>query len=95
MKKLTLKKDVVARINHDEMVQLKGGVGDYVPTEFTCQSCPACNTVFMTCWGDSCQNVTCAPTCRNTCPPTCPPSCTPTCHDTCPYTCDDKTCANC
>ena len=47
MKKLVLKKDVVARINNGEMNQLKGGVDTYN----VCQTIPG---VQATCGGNTC-----------------------------------------
>lgn len=72
MKKLILKKDVVARINHGEMNQLKGGCDQYgfcdqytiAHPDATCghtcnadPSCPGANTCVESCMG------TCGITC--------------------------------
>ena len=67
MKKLVLKKDIVARINNGEMQQLKGGnqpekTGPQYPTcMVTChqeQTCPDYNTCGQSCAG------TCDLSCR-------------------------------
>lgn len=82
MKKLVLKKDVVARINNGEMNQLRGG-GDYTTESrfdcpatagdyscmFSCDTCDSCNiTCPHTCAPKSCEG-TCAP--AQTCPASC------------------------
>lgn len=91
MKKLVLKKDVVARINSDQMNQLKGGAGN---TVLACQ-----NTNYATC-ADTCNKDTCAETCACTTGPqnpTCMQSCNqaPSCpgYNTCNATCgNDSSC---
>ena len=72
MKKLVLKKDVVARINHNEMNQLRGGYGDSDNAcKDTRQQCP---TQVVTCYG------------QQTCPgyQSCDVSCGGPC-ETCPW----------
>jgi len=78
MKKLVLKKDVVARINSGEMNQLKGGAGTWEdtcangcekpktgPQDPTCQN--TCNKE-QTCPDyQTCQDNSCRPTCYYTC----------------------------
>lgn len=49
MKKLVLKKDIVARINGDQMNHLRGGVGT-AGTYVTCDGSCACGTQDTTCW---------------------------------------------
>lgn len=85
MKKLTLKKDVVARINHDEMIQLKGGNGNsYFLCEHTHPKVATCNDNGVTCIGATCED-----TCHmeSSCPGrySCDESCVGTC----------KSCASC
>ena len=62
MKKLVLKKDIVATINNDEMNYLKGG--DYATQGGTCN-----NTCAQTCPN------TCPATCGNTCNESCAGGC--------------------
>ena len=40
MKKLVLKKEVVARINNEQMNQMRGGFHPYIDTFGTCQTMP-------------------------------------------------------
>lgn len=96
MKKLVLKKDVVARINNDQMNQLKGGnqpeqTGPQYPTCMqTChqeQTCPDYNTCGNTCdQHDSCK-MTCAYTCQGAY--TCGLSCGAGSCETCYIRCTD------
>ena len=81
MKKLVLKKDIVARINGGEMNQLRGGCGPYGPCDqytfdhpttcgHTCTgdadpSCPGYASCVESCWG------TCDQFCRSIPPETC------------------------
>ena len=81
MKKLVLKKDIVARINVDQMNHLKGGAADYHETMVTCDTC-ICLPILATCGVGK------------TCDPTCAPTCYATCV-TCPPTCNNATCNNC
>lgn len=91
MKKLILKKDVVARINGNEMNQLRGG-GYEATEEFTCDGGMTCQTchqftcpVHYSC-EESCMgtcNKTCV-TCPNTCVTTSMASCEHNCSNTCP-----------
>ena len=57
MKKLVLKKDVVARINNDQMNYLRGGAGTY-GTVLTCGGSCTCGAYDNTCW-DTCNQGTC------------------------------------
>ena len=57
MKKLVLKKDIVARIKGDQMNHLRGGVGT-AGTYVTCDGSCACGTQDTTCW-DTCNQATC------------------------------------
>ena len=88
MRKLMLKKEVVARIEHDEMLQLKGGT--YVVTTMTFDAGMTCDPVINTVnFGRSCNG-----TCNGTCPAdyTCQG---PTCNgaNTCyPYQCATQGC---
>ena len=88
MKKLVLKKDIVARINSGEMNLLKGGnqgnnSGPQDPTcQNTChqeQTCPDYNTC-----GNTCDQIE---TCRMTCAYTCQGAYT--CGNTCGAWCDN------
>ena len=82
MKKLVLKQDVVARINSDEMNQLKGGGTDYI--------CMSTNPEGHTCNGAlTCVGATCEDTCfaQTSCPGRY--SCDASCIGTC------KSCASC
>lgn len=81
MKKLVLKKDIVARINDNEMIHLKGGAANYGGTMITCDTC-ICLTILATCGLGK--------TCDLTCQPSCPDTCV-----TCPPTCNNATCNNC
>ena len=70
MKKLVLKKEVVARINNDQMNQLRGG---YADSFGTCQTMPGAQA---TCGGNTCTgdlDTTCRAnnTCGNSCVGTC------------------------
>ena len=70
MKKLVLKKEVVARINNDQMNQLRGG---YADTLNICQTIPGQQA---TCGGHTCTgdlDTTCRAnnTCGNSCVGTC------------------------
>lgn len=86
MKKLILKKDVVARINSGAMQQLRGGAGTMYTIGNTCG--PTCV--------DTCNKNTCAATCDCTTGPQ-NPTCMQSCfqEQTCPGhgTCDATACA--
>ena len=73
MKKLVLKKEIVARINHGEMNQLRGGYEQ--PTDALCSNldCKPKPTVVVTCPGkETCTGAnTCQLSCGGTCQ-TCP-----------------------
>lgn len=82
MKKLVLKKDVVARINNGEMNQLRGGYGGGTDALCTIPNtqCECPITVIPTC------PVSCHGTCnQGTCPVTCPATCAGA-------TCNQNTC---
>ena len=89
MKKLVLRKDIIARINNVEMNQLRGG-GDsnYVclvdsNKGYTCDGANTCNT----CNQFTCpHNLSCGESCTGTCTPTCV---------TCPATCVTTSMASC
>ena len=85
MKKLVLKKDVVARINNVEMNHLRGG-DNYGGKSRNLDDCPLTNNDYSCLFScnDSCGN-----TCHFTCPDTCNKSCGGTCapNQTCPYSC--------
>ena len=89
MKKLVLKKDVVARINDGEMHQLRGGgLSNYVCVNqsiegHTCDGGLTCNT---------CDQHTCPAV--YSCEQSCLGSCNATCQ-TCHYTCVTTTVASC
>lgn len=92
MKKLLLKKEVVARITKSEMTYLKGGYdsGTGFPTGGSILSCqledctieftkaPTCQN---TCNQQTCNQDTCFMTCQNTCSDTCKVTCIQTCVD--------------
>lgn len=89
MKKLVLKKDVIARINGDQMNQLRGGVGTYGGTsDWICPSdeCTRYVTCENSCQGPTCNEATCNN--QNTCGWSCNGTCA-TCEgkNTCDYTC--------
>lgn len=71
MKKLVLKKDIVARINGGDMNRLRGGCGPYGPCDQYTFDHPA--TCGHTCNGDpSCPGQqTCVESCMGTCGQTC------------------------
>ena len=78
MKKLVLKKEVVARINEQAMQKLKGGVGasyDGCTIQSNCEA-TVCDGSCITCNQD-----TCAASCGNTCAPSCVLTCANGCYD--------------
>lgn len=76
MKKLVLKKDVVARINGSEMSQLRGGCNEYGNCDAYTIDHPA----------------TCGHTCTGAADPSCPgyPSCVESCMGTCDALCNTR-----
>ena len=85
MKKLVLKKDVVARINDDQMNLLKGGAGTYSGTSILVCPTDECTQVYDTCKGTCKDDASCPG--HNTC------NGANTCGDpTCAFLCSIRTC---
>ena len=93
MKKLVLKKDVVARINQGEMNRLRGGEFGYSDwcTWGICQTAVATCMTEHTCTGEidptcvASETGSCEVTCDNLCDPSCVVSQCDTCYVRCTY----------
>ena len=96
MKKLVLKKDVVANLNDYHMNHLRGGATPAIYSAIVASvgSIAASYdlTKEWTVWGDTCrgtckQDASCADTCQETCAHSCGGTCTPSCNGTCGVSC--------